>query len=73
MDIALPGMDGVEAFRAIRERKHLSHIPVVVLTASAMAMDRETFLSYGFDRFISKPIIEEEFMKTIEGVLYEKR
>lgn len=70
MDNALPGMDGVEAFKAIRMKSELAHIPVIALTASALTTDREIFLAYGFDGFISKPIIEEELVKAIKGVLY---
>ncbi|BES63928.1 hypothetical protein SANA_03670 [Gottschalkiaceae bacterium SANA] len=70
MDNALPGMDGVEAFKEIRKKSELAHIPVIALTASALTTDREIFLAYGFDAFISKPIIEEELVKAIKGVLY---
>jgi len=70
MDNALPGMDGVEAFRIIRGNEDLAHIPVIALTASAMTTDREIFLAYGFDGFVPKPIIEEELLKTIRGALY---
>ena len=72
MDIALPGMDGIEAFRAIRKDGSLQHVPVVALTASAMTSDRETILSYGFDAYIAKPIDDKLFFKTINEVLYGK-
>lgn len=70
MDIALPGIDGVDTFRAIRGNKPTAHIPVIALTASALTTDRDIFLAYGFDAYISKPIIEEQFIKIIEGVVY---
>jgi signal transduction histidine kinase/CheY-like chemotaxis protein len=72
MDIALPDINGVEAFKAIREMPQLQHIPVIALTASAMTHDRETILSHGFDAFIAKPIIEKEFFQVISEVLYGK-
>jgi signal transduction histidine kinase/DNA-binding response OmpR family regulator/HAMP domain-containing protein len=72
MDIALPGMDGIEAFNIIRNTGPLSHIPVVALTASAMTMDRETILAHGFDGYIAKPIDEKIFFNTINKVLYGK-
>ena len=72
MDIALPGMDGIEAFNIIRNIGHLSHIPVVALTASAMTIERETILAHGFDGYITKPIDEKIFFKTINKVLYGK-
>ena len=70
MDNALPGMDGVDTFKAIKKNDALAHIPVIALTASAMVTDREIFLAYGFDGFVSKPIIEVELLKAIKGVLY---
>ena len=72
MDIALPDIDGVEAFKSIRKNPSTQNIPIVALTASAMQTEREIFLAHGFDAFIAKPIIEEEFMKTVQGVIYGK-
>jgi signal transduction histidine kinase/DNA-binding response OmpR family regulator len=70
MDIALPEMTGIEAFKIIREQPKLHHIPVIALTASAMTQDREAILSHGFDAYIPKPIIVEQFKKVIGEVLY---
>jgi len=72
MDIALPEMDGIQAFKEIRKNADLAHIPVIALTASAMTTDRETILAHGFDAYIPKPIQEEEFYSTIDRVLYGK-
>lgn len=72
MDIALPGIDGIEAFKAIRGDENLKNIPIIALTASAMTSDRETLLSYGFDAYIAKPIDESSFFKTINQVIYGK-
>jgi signal transduction histidine kinase/CheY-like chemotaxis protein/HAMP domain-containing protein len=70
MDIALPEMDGVEAFKEIRRNKLLQNIPVVALTASAMTGDREIILASGFNGYISKPIDEKVFFSIIKSVLY---
>jgi CheY-like chemotaxis protein len=70
MDIALPGIDGIQAFKAIRAVPGLEKIPIIALTASAMTQDREGILAQGFDAFIPKPIIEREFLKVIREVLY---
>ena len=72
MDIALPEMDGIQAFHAIRNETGLQNIPVIALTASAMTTDREVILAYGFDGYIPKPIDHQEFMHTIQQVLYGK-
>jgi signal transduction histidine kinase/DNA-binding response OmpR family regulator len=72
MDIALPGINGIEAFKTIRQIGELGHIPVIALTASAMTTERETILSHGFDGYIAKPIDEKDFFDTINQVLYGK-
>ena len=72
MDIALPGINGIEAFREIRKNPELQHIPIVALTASAMEKDQETILSHGFDAFIAKPISAKELFDVISEVLYGK-
>lgn len=70
MDIALPDMDGIEAFKAIRQDTRLQHTHIVALTASAMTSDSEVILAHGFDAYISKPIDVREFYKTINEILY---
>ncbi len=72
MDIALPEMDGIQALKAIRNDARLQNIAVIALTASAMTNDREAILAYGFDGYIPKPIDHNEFMHTIQQVLYGK-
>lgn len=72
MDIALPEMDGIQAFKEIRNNAYLQHIPIIALTASAMTSDREAILSYGFDAYVAKPIDESELFKTLNNILYGK-
>jgi len=72
MDIALPQMDGVTAFKIIRSDINTRSIPVIALTASAMINDREVVLAHGFDAYLVKPIDETLFFKTINEVLYGK-
>ncbi|MGO4291477.1 ATP-binding protein [Chitinophaga sp. RAB17] len=65
MDIQMPEMDGYSAVQAIRNELH-STIPVIAMTAHAMAGERDKCLQMGMNEYISKPIIEEELYKMIQ-------
>jgi two-component system, cell cycle response regulator DivK len=56
MDLSLPVMDGWEATRQIKACAETSHIPVIALTANAMAGDKDRALAAGCDDFDTKPI-----------------
>jgi two-component system, cell cycle response regulator DivK len=56
MDIQLPGMDGYEALRLLRQNPRLDAVPVVAVTAFAMREDRERASREGFDGYLGKPI-----------------
>ena len=59
LDISLPEMDGTEVLRRMRDDAALRGLPVVAITAHAMAGDRERYLEAGFDDYVSKPIVDE--------------
>jgi two-component system cell cycle response regulator DivK len=61
MDIQLPGIDGYAALEQIRHNHATARIPVVALTAFAMARDRERVISSGFDGYLEKPISVRDF------------
>jgi two-component system, cell cycle response regulator DivK len=65
MDSRLPGIDGFETLRRLREDARTAPTQVVALTAQAMAGDRERFLDGGFDGYISKPIDVPEFIGAV--------
>ncbi len=62
LDISLPGMDGVEVLQRIRTDEALRDLPVIALTAHAMAGDRDRFLDAGFDGYVTKPIVDDELL-----------
>jgi CheY-like chemotaxis protein len=62
LDISLPRMDGTEVLKKIRAEPALSELPVIALTAHAMAGDREKYLSLGFDNYVAKPIVDETIL-----------
>lgn len=62
LDISLPGMDGTEVLRWIRNESTIQETPVIALTAHAMAGDREKFLAEGFNDYVTKPIVDEDVL-----------
>src|SRR5215813_9237896 len=69
MDIQLPGMSGIEALRELRADSTTRAIPVIAVTASVMAQDRQKIMAAGFDGFQGKPISVRELLETIRGIL----
>ncbi len=71
MDAQMPVLDGFEATRLIREaeKKTGQHIPIVALTAHAMAGDRQKCLDAGMDGYVSKPIDRQKLYEAIENVV----
>jgi two-component system cell cycle response regulator DivK len=69
MDIQLPGITGIEAFRQIRADPRTARIPVVALTASVTPTDRSAVNAAGFDAFVSKPISLREFLDTVKRLV----
>jgi CheY-like chemotaxis protein len=70
LDISLPEMDGTDVLRWIRNQDELKDVPVVALTAHAMAGDREKYLAEGFNDYVTKPIVDESILlETIAGWL----
>ena len=69
MDIQLPGIDGLETTKRIRESKADSKVPIIALTSYAMAGDRKRALKAGCTGYIEKPINPETFIAEIEKYL----
>ena len=72
MDVMMPVLDGMEAARAIRDRTRFgsrSGVPIVALTAYAMAGDRERIEAAGMDAYLAKPVDFEEMERVMARVL----
>ncbi len=66
MDIQLPSISGLEATKRLKADETLKSIPVIAITAFAMAGDKEKFLEGGCDAYIPKPISLPNFLQTVE-------
>jgi CheY-like chemotaxis protein len=69
MDMSIPVMDGWEATRRLKSSPVTRHIPIIALTAHAVAGDREKCLAAGCDEYESKPIKFPELMAKINKIL----
>lgn len=69
MDVSLPGIDGLAATRLLKNDSRTAAIPVVALTAQAMAGDKELALSAGCAGYIVKPIDTRRFAQTVRGFI----
>ncbi|MFL6248060.1 MAG: response regulator [Thermoanaerobaculia bacterium] len=69
MDMSLPTVDGWEATRRMKSDDVLRHIPVIALTAHAMANDRDKALAAGCDDYDTKPIELPRLLAKIEALL----
>lgn len=69
LDIQLPGMDGYETARRLREIQAISQLPIIAVTSYAMPGDREKALAAGCTGYIEKPINPTTFISQIEAYL----
>jgi CheY-like chemotaxis protein len=69
MDLSLPVLDGWEATRRIKAAPETRHIPVIALTAHAMAGDREKAIAAGCDDFDTKPVEMSRLLDKIDALV----
>lgn len=70
MDMSLPLVNGWEATRELKDSSQTSHIPIIALTAHAMAGDREKALAAGCDDYDSKPIDFKRLLAKINAFIH---
>jgi two-component system, cell cycle response regulator DivK len=72
MDIQLPGIDGLEATRKLKEQPATADIPVIAVTSYAMKGDREKALAAGCAGYVTKPIDKNIFIQEVAAQLGNK-
>lgn len=72
MDLGLPGIDGWEATRQLKNDSSTARIPIIVLSAHAMTNDRDMALAAGGDDFDTKPVRFHQLLEKIEALLVRK-
>jgi two-component system cell cycle response regulator len=68
-DIQMPNLDGYELVKIVKADPDLRQIPIVAVTALAMAGDRDKGLAAGFDSYINKPLNPQTFVQQVEKLL----
>ncbi len=69
MDMSLPKIDGWEATRLVKANPDTKHIPVIALTAHAMAEDREKAMNAGCDEYDTKPVELPRLLEKIQALI----
>lgn len=69
MDIQMPGVDGLEAIRQLRQEPEFADTPIIALTALAMTGDRERCLAAGATEYMTKPVSLKQMMQVMRQLL----
>jgi CheY-like chemotaxis protein len=71
MDINLPGMNGFDALERLKAWPETTHIPVIALSAAALARDTSRAIDAGFYRYLTKPVRVAELTRVLEQLLLD--
>jgi CheY-like chemotaxis protein len=69
MDINLPGISGIDALKILRADPSTMHIPIIALSANALAGDIRSAIESGFFSYLTKPIKLNQFMHSLDAAL----
>jgi len=72
MDLQMPGMSGYQTTEALRLQHGAAQLPVIALTAAALASERERALAAGMNGFLTKPIDPHNLQRALLGVLQDR-
>lgn len=71
MDLQMPEMDGLEATRRVRNELGLGDLPIIALTAGALAEERQLAFAAGMNAFLTKPLDPERLVRTVHGCIHK--
>jgi CheY-like chemotaxis protein len=69
MDLAMPVMDGRTAMRQLRDDPRTARIPIIVLTAMALSVDRDRLVAEGFDELLTKPCMPPHLLQEVRRII----
>ncbi len=69
LDLMLPGMDGLEVCRTLKQEKKTAHIPIIMLTAKTQEADKVVGLELGADDYVTKPFSVRELIARVKAIL----
>lgn len=72
VDVMMPGINGYEVCRQLRQNPATAHIPIIILTARGQPVDREAALAAGADDYIAKPVAMAELLERVNRLLSQK-
>ncbi|UCC17073.1 MAG: response regulator [Dehalococcoidales bacterium] len=72
LDVMLPGLDGFEVCRRLREGSTTTNISIIMLSGKSQETDRDTGLKMGADAYLIKPVDRQELIETVSRLIYEK-
>ena len=71
LDLNVPKINGMDLLRAIRKEPGMAKVPIAVLTSSGALQDKVDAIASGADRFITKPVSLQSFVRTVGGSIKE--
>ncbi|WOI13092.1 response regulator transcription factor [Thalassospira lucentensis] len=69
LDVMMPGCDGFDVVRAVRENPHTRPVPIMMLTAKTREVDRRKGLELGVDDFVTKPFSTRDVVSRVKAML----
>lgn len=73
LDVMLPGMDGFEICHRLRSEPDTANLPILMFSAKAQEIDRDTGLKVGADDYLSKPAAPNDIVSHVENLLAKKK